>query len=65
MSEREIRLDATADVFVRCGDRVVKNQVIGQKADGSCQPFLCPVDGVVREVVFDGEGHEFVVVIEF
>ncbi len=61
MSEIELRVNATEGVRVRVGERVTRNQVIGQKAEGSGEPVLCPVTGRVEKVEFDGESHEFIV----
>ncbi len=63
MSEIKMRVDATHGALVRAGAKVIKNQIIGQKADGSGKPFYCPVKGRVKKVDFDGEDHEFIIII--
>jgi len=63
MPEVTLRVDATTGVSVRSGEEVKKHQRIGQNADGREQPCLCSVDGIVKSIKFNGNKHEFVVVI--
>ena len=63
MSEIELRVNATQGTGVRVGQTVHRNQIVGQKADGSGQPYFCPIDGRVLKIDFDGENHEFIITI--
>jgi len=63
MSEIELRVNATQGTGVRVGETVHKNQIVGQKADDSGQPYFCPIDGRVTKIDFDGENHEFIITI--
>ncbi len=62
MREIEIKVDATYGVKVKVGDKVSKGQEAGKNPFAN-EVVTCPVSGVVREIRFEPENHEFVIVL--
>ncbi|MBW8003083.1 MAG: hypothetical protein FVQ80_13870 [Planctomycetes bacterium] len=64
MSEKiEIKVDATYGVKVKVGDNVDRGQEIG-KASCTGQMVTASISGVVREIRFEPQSHEFAVVLK-
>ena len=55
-----LRVEATEGVQVEVGQRVEKGMVIGRRGEDE---VTADKAGVVESIVFDGEKHEFEVVI--
>ena len=55
-----LRVEATGGVQVQVGQRVENGTVIGLRGEGQ---VVADIAGVVESIVFDGEKHEFEVVI--
>ena len=63
MTETKINIDATFGAEVKVGDRIKAGQRLGVGPDCG-QRVFSEVGGLVREIVFDPQEHQFVVVIE-
>ena len=55
-----LRVEATGGVQVQVDQRVENGTVIGLRGEGQ---VVVDIAGVVESIVFDGEKHEFEVVI--
>ncbi len=64
MSEHEtvLRVDATYDLAVKVGDSVRQGDRLSQNPEAD-RLSTAPVAGIVRNIRFDPERHEFVIVI--
>ena len=63
MTKTKINVDATFGTEVKVGDIVAAGQQLGV-IPGCGEPVSCKKKGVVREIIFDPEDHQFVIVID-
>jgi Na+-translocating ferredoxin:NAD+ oxidoreductase RnfC subunit len=57
-----VQIDATYGLTVEVGDYVRRGERLGN-VPGAPTACVCPVDGTVESIRFDGERHEFVISI--
>ncbi len=55
-----LRIDATCSLKIKSGDKIHKGQRISTNQK---QPVTSPVSGTVKNVRFDPNSHEFLVII--
>lgn len=62
MTEIKINIDATFGTKVKVGDKIAVGQQLGVMP--SCgEPVISEKTGVVKEIIFDPEEHQFMMVI--
>jgi len=63
MKEIVLRVDATFGLNVKVGDEVPTGHRLGVSAK-TAKVLCSPASGVVREIAFDPDRHEFRIVID-
>ncbi|HOJ92535.1 MAG TPA: hypothetical protein PKW23_02590 [Dictyoglomaceae bacterium] len=56
------KVDATFGILVRVGDKIQKGDKLG--IDKNLKDILAQEDGVVKNIVFDGNEHMFLIEVE-
>jgi Na+-translocating ferredoxin:NAD+ oxidoreductase RnfC subunit len=56
-----VRVDATGHLRIAEGDRIRRGDTLSDPSN--TQKFTAPVSGVVESIQFDGNTHEFVIVL--
>jgi len=62
MTETTINIDAVFGTEVKVGDTIKGGQQLGVES-GSGQPVFSKVNGLVKEIIFDSQDHQFQIVI--
>ena len=64
MAETVIRKDATADLKIKIGDRIRNGQIVSAKTNSACEQLTTsPISGVIKSIRFEGNSHEFIIVV--
>ena len=58
----ELAAEASFGVKVKPGDHVEKGQQLAVKSGGQ-EPLTSPAAGIVQDVTFDSDGHQFIITI--
>ena len=58
----ELAAEASFGVKVKPGDYVEKGQQLAAKSGGQ-EPLTSPAAGIVQDIIFDSDGHRFIITI--